>query len=101
MTVSVLSLCETWKRVNIAQHRTLNTARQLWFHSLASDAGLGQAPIETARPGISDAKFRLRGTRQPTAAMAASERTKRTTTTISANVNVPRVKTFNAAAIAM
>jgi len=49
---------------------------------------------------ISDARFFLRATRQLTAAIAASEAMKKTTIVISKNVNVPRAKTFNAAAIA-
>ena len=43
----------------------------------------------------------MRDPTQPRAAIAASEAIKKTTSVISKNVNVPRVKTFKAAAIFM
>jgi len=96
-----LSVCETGTGLNIVQHKTLKSARQLSFRRLATDPHVDYAPNDTKRPGISGAQFRLRGARQPTAAMAASNRMRRTTTTISANVNVPRVNTFSTAVIAI
>jgi len=87
--------------VNIAQHKMLISARQLWFYHLATklSRGLGFNRL-TSAPEISDGRFRLRAPRQPRAAIAASDAMKRTTIVISQKVNVPRVNTFKAAAIA-
>jgi hypothetical protein len=88
--------------VNIEQHKMLTNARQLWFYHLAINPRRGPGlNRSSSTPGISDARFRLRAPRQPRAAIAASDAMKRTTIIISKKVNVPRVKTFKAAVIAM
>jgi len=88
--------------VNIEQHKMLTNARQLWFYHLAINPRRGPGlNRSSSTPGISDARFRLRAPRQPRAAIAASEATKKTTIVISTKVKVARVNTFNAAAIFM
>jgi hypothetical protein len=79
----------------------LTGARQPWFYHLAIVPRPGPGfNRSNSTPGISDARFRLRTPRQPRAAIAASKAMKRTTIVISQKVNVPRVNTFKAAAIA-
>jgi hypothetical protein len=87
--------------MNIEQHKILISARQLCFDHLAIQ------PLRTSgfnrshsTPDISCGVFRLRTPRQPKAAIAASDAIKRTAIVISKKVNVPRVNTFKAAAIA-
>jgi hypothetical protein len=88
--------------VNIAQHKMLISARQPWLYHLAIKPRRGSGFNRlNSTPEIWDGRFRLRGPRQPRAANAASDAMKRTTIVISKRVNVPRVNTFKAAAIAL
>jgi hypothetical protein len=101
MTASGLRFREISEAVNIAQHKMLISARQPWFYHLAIKlrcrSGFSRS---NSAPGILDGRFRLRAPRQPRTAIAASDAMKRTTIVISKKVNVPRVNTFKAAAIA-
>ena len=99
-TANDLSVGEISETVNIEQHKMLTSARQLRFDHPAIKPRCGSARNRSKNTlGISDTRFLLRATRQPTAAIAASEATKKTTIVISKKVNVPRVNTFKAAAI--
>jgi hypothetical protein len=101
MTASGLRFREISEAVNIAEHKMLISARQPWFYHLAIKPRRGSGFNRlNSTPEISDGRFRLRTPRQPRAAIAASDAMKRTTIVISKKVNVPRVNTFKAAAIA-
>jgi hypothetical protein len=99
-TASGLSFREISEAVNIEQHKMPTSARQLWSYHLAIKPRRGPGLNRSnSTPGISDTRFRLRAPRQPTAASAASDATKKTTIVISQKINVPRVNAFKAAAI--
>jgi hypothetical protein len=101
MMASGLRFREISEAVNIAEHRMLIRARQPWFYRLAIKPRRGSGFNRlNSTPEISDGRFRLRTPRQPRAAIVASDAMKRTTIVISKKVNVPRVNTFKAAAIA-
>jgi hypothetical protein len=77
------------------------SGRQSWFYHLAIKLRRGSGfNRSNSTPEISEGRFRLRPPRQPRTAIAASDAMKRTTIVISKKVNVPRVNTFKAAAIA-
>ena len=101
-TASGPSFREVPEAVNIGKHKMLTDARQPWFYHLAIMPRPGPGCNRSnSTPGISDARFRLRTPRHPTTAIAASEAMKRTTIVISKKVNVPRMNSFKAAAIAV